>query len=408
MSDAVSQHGFTVARRGYAPEQVDATLRALTADRDEAWERLSVLGSGLRVMEKRLGEILQAKEDAPEPDYGRLSEQAASLMAIADNEAEAVRSKALRAAGGIREDAHKAGQALSRSAEAYAATARGEAEQAVRETEATTRAEAERIRIEAEYDANTTRDGATADAARTRLAAAEAEERAEAKLAELRRRSDEMFAEAERQADAEEEKTLSGANRRLREAEQHREAVLVEIRTIESAAQTKAEDVLAAARLKAERLRVAGEADQREFAVRHDEMEKQLDNMKKTLAELTGAAVNAIEPGRRPAALEASAVREPELQPQPQPVREAAPEPSGPEVTMDLFLKAEPVAEAPAAPAAPPVPSVPPVPSAPPAVAPSVPAEPTAADEPRIIPKIVIVDDGIDHDTRPSNVTRRG
>ncbi|MFD7833448.1 hypothetical protein ACFV6I_39030, partial [Kitasatospora sp. NPDC059803] len=48
MSDAVPEYGFTSARRGYAPEQVDRALTALTAQRDEAWERLSVLGSGLR------------------------------------------------------------------------------------------------------------------------------------------------------------------------------------------------------------------------------------------------------------------------------------------------------------------------------------------------------------------------
>ena len=39
MSDAVSQYGFTVGRRGYAPEQVDRSLVALTAQRDAAWER---------------------------------------------------------------------------------------------------------------------------------------------------------------------------------------------------------------------------------------------------------------------------------------------------------------------------------------------------------------------------------
>ncbi|MFD9130143.1 hypothetical protein [Kitasatospora sp. NPDC059571] len=382
MSDAVSQHGFTVARRGYAPEQVHATLAGLTAERDQAWERLSVLGAGLREMEKRLAEIMQAKEDAPEPDYNRLSEQAAALMAIAANEAEAVRSTALRNAGDIRDEAEKAGKAAARAADTYAATVRGEAEQHGRETEMSTRASAERIRLEAELDGRATRDAATADAARTRLAAAEAEERAEAKLAELRRRSDEMFAEAEAQADAEEAKLTSGAERRLREAEQHREAVLAEIRTIEGNAQTRAEDLLSAARLKAERIRVAGEADQRDFTARHAEMEEQLDTIKKTLAELTGAALGAIEPSRRPAALEAAA-------------REA----NEPELTLDLFLKKDrPTAEPPAAGED---------------AAPADGAEEDAADEEpaaeaKIVPKIVIVDDGIDHDTRPGRITRRG
>ncbi|WP_030270798.1 hypothetical protein [Streptomyces sp. NRRL B-24484] len=396
MSDAVSQHGFTVARRGYAMEQVDATLRALTADRDEAWERLSVLGAGLREMEKRLGEILQAKEDAPEPDYGRLSAQAGALMLIAENEAAAVRDNAARDAEQAKEDAEQAGRAAARSAEGHSATVRGEAEQAARATEDRNRAEAEAIVDQAEQDARTTHDTATADAARTRVAAAEAEERAEAKLAELRRRSDEMFAEAEARADAEEAKITSGAERRLREAEQHREDILAEIRAIEGAAQKRAEDVLSAARRKADNIRSNSEQDQSDFAGRHAEMQERLDTVKKTLAELTGAALGSIEPGSRPAALEA-----------------AAKEANEPEMTLDLLMKkpspAETAEEAPA-------PAAPAAPTAAPTVEAAAPAEDVAEQsgaeesdaEPKIVPKIVIVDDGIDHDTRPNRVTRRG
>ncbi|WP_431680099.1 hypothetical protein [Kitasatospora sp. KL5] len=383
MSDAVSQHGFTVARRGYAMEQVDATLQALTADRDEAWERLSVLGSGLREMEKRLADIRQAKEDAPEPDYGRLSAQAGALMLIAENETAAVRDNAARDAEQAKADAEQAGRAAARSAETYSATVRGEAEQAARETEDRSRAEAESLIAHAEQDARTTRDTATADAARTRVAAAEAEERAEAKLAELRRRSDEMFAEAEAEADAAEAKITAGAERRLREAEQHREAVLAEIRTIEGNAQKRAEEVLSAARRKAENIRSNSESDQADFADRHAEMQERLDTVKKTLAELTGTALGSIEPGSRPAALEA-----------------AAKDANEPELTLDLLLK-KPSAE-PAAPAA--------EEAAPAEAAPAADAEtePEAGAEPKIVPKIVIVDDGIDHDTRPNRVTRRG
>ncbi|MCU7823136.1 hypothetical protein [Kitasatospora sp. DSM 101779] len=390
MSDAVSQHGFTVARRGYAMEQVDATLRALTADRDEAWERLSVLGAGLREMEKRLGEILRAKEDAPEPDYGQLSAQAGALMLIAENEAAAVRDNAARDAEQAHADAEQAGRAAARSAEGYSATVRGEAEQAARATEDRSRAEAESILDQAEQDARTTHDTATADAARTRVAAAEAEERAEAKLAELRRRSDEMFAEAEAQADAEEAKITSGAERRLREAEQHREDILAEIRAIEGAAQKRAEELLSAARRKAENIRSNSEQDQSDFAGRHAEMQERLDTVKKTLAELTGAALGSIEPGSRPAALEA-----------------AAKEANEPELTLDLLLKKPlPTADAPAAGAAGAAEQAPAE-----AAEAAAPAE-DAAEEPeaeqKIVPKIVIVDDGIDHDTRPSRVTRRG
>ncbi|MFD0529670.1 hypothetical protein ACFQ1I_27090 [Kitasatospora arboriphila] len=396
MSDAVSQHGFTVARRGYAMEQVDATLRALTADRDEAWERLSVLGAGLREMEKRLGEILRAKEDAPEPDYGRLSAQAGALMLIAENEAAAVRDNAARDAEQARADAEQAGRAAARAAETHSATVRGEAEQAARATEDRSRAEAESILDQAEQDARTTHDTATADAARTRVAAAEAEERAEDKLAELRRRSDEMFAEAEARADAEEAKITSGAERRLREAEQHREDILAEIRAIEGAAQKRAEDLLAAARRKADNIRSNSESDQSDFAARHAEMQERLDTVKQTLAELTGAALGSIEPGSRPAALEA-----------------AAKEANEPELTLDLLLKKPlPAAEAPAVEAE--LATVPEEAAAEvrtEAAEQAAPVENAAEEpgaEPKIVPKIVIVDDGIDHDTRPNRVTRRG
>ncbi|MEV8095965.1 hypothetical protein [Kitasatospora sp. NPDC085879] len=385
MSDAVSQHGFTVARRGYAMEQVDATLRALTADRDEAWERLSVLGAGLREMEKRLAEIRQAREDAPEPDYGRLSAQAGALMLIAENEAAAVRDNAGRDAAQAEADAEQAGRAAARAAETHSATVRGEAEQAARGTEDRSRAEADALVAAAEQDARTTRDTATADAARTRVAAAEAEERAEAKLAELRRRSDEMFAEAEARADAEEAKITAGAERRLREAEQHREDILAEIRTIEGAAQKRSEDLLSAARRKAENIRANSERDQEDFAGRHAEMQERLDTVKTTLAELTGTALGRIEPGSRPAALEA-----------------AAKEANEPELTLDLLLK-KPL-DAPAAPAAEDVPAADAPAEAP---APAEAGEEPEA-EPKIVPKIVIVDDGIDHDTRPNRVTRRG
>ncbi|MFD8701284.1 hypothetical protein ACFV1W_01520 [Kitasatospora sp. NPDC059648] len=296
MSDAVPQYGFSQARRGYAPEQVDRALVALTAQRDEAWERLSVLGAGIRQMETRLEAIRRAADEAPEPDYLVLSEQAAGLAGIAANEARAVREKAERFAEDLRDEVYEEGQALAEAAKEYAAATRAEADAAARRTDERTRAEAEGIRAEADRESRAARDGATAYAAKVRVAAAEAGEQAEAELAAKRRQADEAFAAAEAKADAEEAEVSATAERRVKEAEQHRETVLNQIKQLETDAQAKADQLIEKARREAERIHAESEREQREFDARLDTVQQHLDHIKATLASLTGSAVGQIEP----------------------------------------------------------------------------------------------------------------
>ncbi|MFB7675449.1 hypothetical protein ACFC26_28960 [Kitasatospora purpeofusca] len=302
MSDAVPQYGFTVARRGYAPEQVDRALTAYTAQRDEAWERLSVLGSGIREMERRLAEVRQAAADAPEPDYEVLSEQAAGLARTAENEARAVRDKAERAAEDLRDEVYEAGQAADRAAKEYATVTRNEADAAARRTDERTRAEAETIRADTDREVRSVRDAATAHAAQVRVAAAEASERAEAKLAELRRKADETFAEAQTRADSEDAAISSTAERRVKEAEQFRDGVLGRIKQSDAEAQARADELIEQARREAERINAATEREHREFSARLETVQQHLDHIKATLASLTGAAVGAIEPLPAPVA----------------------------------------------------------------------------------------------------------
>ncbi|MFJ2575468.1 hypothetical protein [Kitasatospora aureofaciens] len=446
MSDAVPQYGFTPARRGYAPEQVDRALAALTAQRDEAWERLSVLGAGIRQMEGRLAEIRQAAEDAPAPDYQVLSEQAAGLAAMAENEARAVREKAERFAEDLRDEVYEAGQAADHAAKEYATTTRAEADQAARRTDERTRAEAETLRADADRESRTARDGATAYAAKVRVAAAEASEQAEAELAERRRTADEIFAEAQTRADAEDAEVSATAERRVKEAEQHRETVLGRIKQLETEAQAKADQLIEQARREAEKINAASEREQREFAARQETVQQHLDHIKATLASLTGAAVGQIEAVKEaaaaaaavpaPAAAEDAAsadseadtgeIAVPDLRKRDVPAArekatavlrlpstpagapvdapaEAAPADAAP---ADAAPVDAPVVTGPVAPAGlPPKPAAPPKP-VPVPTGPADAAEGQQEDETRIIPKIVIVDDGADYAT-PNTVTYR-
>ncbi|WP_035846774.1 hypothetical protein [Kitasatospora azatica] len=453
MSDAIPSYGFTAARRGYAPDQVDRALAGLTAQRDEAWHRLSMLGARLRDLEADLAAARQAAAEAPEPDYATLSEQAADLMAIADNEARQVREKAERFAEDTRDETYQAGQARQQAAAEYATATRAEADAAARRTEERTRAEAEKLRGEADRDARTIRDSATAEAAKIRVAAAEAGERAEAKLAELRREADERFAAEETAAQTEDAKISTAAERRLKEAEQYRETVLGVIKQIDTEAQARADQLIDQARREAEQINAATTAEREAFDKRLETVQTHLDHIKGTLASLTGKAVGMIEPGEQPEPGVAAAPSEADTGEVPLPPSAEQPLPEDAPTTVVLRLPAElrdatrqaaapvaaqavatpPVAAAPpvdprtalkaagaAQPPLPPRPATPPpTPPTPPAAAPAAPAAPAGRPpqdavpaaateaETAIIPKIVIIDDGVTLDTLPGTVGRR-
>ncbi|MFE6503577.1 hypothetical protein [Kitasatospora sp. NPDC057738] len=338
MSDAVPQYGFTQARRGYVPEQVDRALAALTAQRDEAWERLSVLGAGIRQMEARLADIRRTAEEAPEPDYQVLSEQAAGLAAMAENEARAVREKAERFAEDLRDEVYEAGQAADRAAKEYSTTTRTDADAAARRTEERTRAEAEGIRSDTDRESRSARDTATAYAAKVRVAAAEASEQAEAELAARRRKADETFAAAQAAADAEDAEVSATAERKVKEAEQQRETVLNRIKQLETDAQAKADQLVEQARREAEKINAESEREQREFDTRLETVQQHLDHIKATLASLTGAAVGQIEPEVAAAAVAAARAAQDSVVPA------APPAPPAPrEAVVDAVVDASPV-----------------------------------------------------------------
>ena len=429
MSDAVPSYGFTAARRGYAPEQVDHALLSLTAQRDEAWQRLSRLGAHIRALETQLAETVQSAADAPAPDYAVLSEQALALMAMAENEAQAVRDKAERFAEDTRDTVYEAGQTLGRAATEYAEATRTEADLAARRTEERTRAEAEKLRGEADRDARAVRDAATGEAAKIRVEAAEAGERAEVRLAELRREADERFAVEEAAAVAEDAEISLAAERRLREAEQYRESVLGLIKQTDTDAQAKADQLLDQARREVERINAEIAKDHTEFEKRQETVQTHLDHIKGTLASLTGKAVGMIEPGiDGPAAApapEPAAASEADTGEVPVPVRsqdapttvlrlpqglqDAAAQDDRPSDPRTALLNPGPVAAAaPSAPQVPPRPvAPPPAPAAPPAPPQDAPRATAPEDATAIIPKIVIIDDGTELDSLPNTVGRR-
>lgn len=295
MSDAVSQHGFTAARRGYAPEQVDRALAALTAERDHAWEQLSVLGTGLREMEKRLDEVTRAAADAPDPDFALLSEQAVKLMGIAQAEAVAVRELAERAAEDARDDAYEAGQAAAAQAKEFAATTRGTP---TRPPAGPTSGPGPRPSRSARPP--TGRPGAPGTARpprRPRSGSPRPRPRSRPRTSSPSCAAGPTRASPPRRPRRTPRTPRSPRppSSRLKEAEQHRESVLAQIKQADAQANAKAEELIAGARREAEKIHAESERGQREWAAEMEQVQQHLDHIKQTLAALTGAVVGQIE-----------------------------------------------------------------------------------------------------------------
>ncbi|MGG8406125.1 cellulose-binding protein, partial [Streptomyces sp. 12297] len=89
MSAAVSPQGFvTVRGRGYRPQEVDRRVAALSASRDEAWERAARLTVLAKRMEAEAAGLREAVAQLAPQTYDLLSERARRILGLAQEEAE--------------------------------------------------------------------------------------------------------------------------------------------------------------------------------------------------------------------------------------------------------------------------------------------------------------------------------
>ncbi|MFJ6212658.1 hypothetical protein ACIQGZ_04910 [Streptomyces sp. NPDC092296] len=290
MSDAVSAYDFTTARRGYAPEQVERAVTALVAQRDDAWERLSLLGAEIRELETGLATALQAAEDAPPPDFGLLGERAAGLLAMAEAEAAAVREEAARTAGQLRKLALDDAKRQTDSADSAAKAARSSADEEAEQTLAQARARAAELLEAAERESRETRETAEREAAERRELAEQQRRESEAELAARLRQAVEEAATDNAREQEIEDRIAAVGERRDRESAQHRNAVGARVQELDAEARTRAERLLDRARAEAERIAAGAEREQRAYEERREQVQLHLGHIRQTLATLTGMA----------------------------------------------------------------------------------------------------------------------
>ncbi|MGW0845210.1 cellulose-binding protein [Streptomyces sp. NPDC002787] len=293
MSSApTAPHGFDfdVVRRGYRPDQVDACAAALWRDRDAAWERAARLTVLAREMGTELDRLRETVAGLTPQTYEALGGRARELYELGVAAAEAVRQGGRDEARRIVTEAEEAGARLRGAAQAYADEVRGEAEERAKNRLLAAQAEADDLRITARRWVKEGRGEALA-------ALREMRERTDGMLAELDREFDDRVAGIEREI-AEREAVFDArhAERVARaEAELHAaERALADARAAAAQLQEDAEDRAAEAIAEARRREewAARETERvlREHGERWDEVQGQMDNVRSSLAALTGHA----------------------------------------------------------------------------------------------------------------------
>ena len=290
-SASVSPRGFVAVRgRGYRPDQVDSYAAAISRYRDAAWERaarLTVLAKDMEADAERLRETVARL--APQT-YETLGERAQRLFRLGEEEAAALRESARRTAEEQVAQAEARAAGVLQAAREDADALRSEVEERARQRLLAARAEADDIRIGARREVKEGRTEALS-------ALRDVRQRTAGMLGEQAKEHDERWASAECSAeertaalDAQYAERMARAEAALVEAQQaFADAELSDRRRQEEAAERAAE-VVAEARVRAERVARDTERVLREHGETWDDVQAHMDHVRSSLTALTGRA----------------------------------------------------------------------------------------------------------------------
>ncbi|MEU7553764.1 cellulose-binding protein [Streptomyces sp. NPDC044571] len=282
----------TVRGRGYRTDQVERYLARLSGSRDEAWERAARLTVLARQMEAEAERLREAVAQlAPHGQtYDELGERARRILLLVEEEADCVR-------GDARADAAETRSAAEAHAERVAELARQDAEAVREQTEVRARQGLARAEREAEALRAEAREEAAAWRGEAAAGLAEMRRRVEALLAEREQEQEARWEASERELAAREAELLARhaewerlAQGRLAEARRGYAEVEELARHGQEDAEALAAEVLAGARVEAERVGRETERILREHAEAQEEMRAHMSHVRSSLAALTGRA----------------------------------------------------------------------------------------------------------------------
>lgn len=296
MSEISSPFGIEVVRRGYDRDQVDARISQLTRDRDTAASRITLLEQRVEELSAEAETTRSQAADA-EPVYVGLGARVEKILRLAEEEADDLVEQARQDAARQQQAAGDAAGLARAEAETYASELKAANSEVCARIIEQAEALADELHTAADKDAKATRAEGTSFFEDTRVRAAQAaadfetnltkrREQAERDLAARQAKAEARLAEVEQRA----EKLRTDAERLRKEAERRA------LQTTQNARQ-QAEDIVADANAKAERIRSESARETAALANRREAINAQLANVRSMLATLTGAAVTpATEP----------------------------------------------------------------------------------------------------------------
>ncbi|WP_189278209.1 cellulose-binding protein [Streptomyces atratus] len=290
MSSApVSALGFVGVRgRGYRPEQVDRTMAELSAERDVAREqvsRLTVQVEQLSAEAVRLNEVVAGL--APQT-YESLGERARQILALAESEARDVRGAAQEEAQALRDAADEAGRRLRESARADCEAMRAAAEKYADNMLIAAGGTAEEAVAEARKEAAEVREQAESAMAETRRRTASVLAHQEQEHSERWKTAEREVAEAEAAQAAHHDELTEQAEVRLAEARRALARTEEAARHGQEDAEAQGAELIAAARVREERVVRETERILREHEEGREEVQAHMAHVRNSLAALTG------------------------------------------------------------------------------------------------------------------------
>ncbi|MDT0609974.1 cellulose-binding protein [Streptomyces lancefieldiae] len=291
-SASASPHGFVVVRgRGYRPAQADACAEALSQERDAAWERAARLTVLAREMGTELERLRETVAGLAPQDYEALGERARRLFQLGQEEAEALREGARRAAESLMADARDYARGVRETARAHADAVRAEADEWARQRLLAARAEADGMRVAARREVKAGRAEALAALREMRARTTGMLDEQSREHAERGAAAEQAEAERVKALDAHHAELLARAEREMGEAERALADAEAAAARRQEEARARAAEVVAEARVRQERIARETERVLREHGDRWDDVQAHMDSARSSLRSLTGRAV---------------------------------------------------------------------------------------------------------------------
>jgi DivIVA domain-containing protein len=300
-------HEFRTVMRGYEPTEVDRAVQLLrtaaeqsraaaeqskaagtqaAADNENLRRQLSALSEQSRVDQTRIQELEETLDKTVTPSSADITERAAKILRLAEEEAADLRTQAAADAEAIMADADHYAAHVKATADSEASEATDKADAEATRTVESANRKSDEILDYANREATTRREEAEAIFERQRARAAAAAADFEKTLAGRRDRAAEDFA---KQMGAYEQ-ALSAAEQRHAAMQAESDRLLTEAResgeAIVRMAREEANQKLDDARLAAERVRKESERELLAATARREAVTAQLTNVRQMLAAL--------------------------------------------------------------------------------------------------------------------------